>query len=125
MTTATVDEWLLLGIMLGCWPRVYALSARARNVYDWYCVEGNGDPVTCEDVRHYFEQEIIRMCVATMYLSGAIIGVATTPPGDGLDTLTLSARWKLWILIIAASLLWIQSERAWRSHTRRRSRGDD
>lgn len=110
----TVDEWLLFALSSIAWVVVARFFRRGYNAYTWsHSVAGRKQTTQRQRrlMRRYYKQEGIRFMIASVCLSAGIVGVIFAPPNPG--DLLLSARWKLWVIIILDVLVGLQTTLAW------------
>jgi len=110
----TADEWLLFSLSLVVWVIVVRLFRWSRHAYLW-SHSPDGRPETTKRqrrlVRQHYTQEQVRLLVATAILTAGIAGVLFAPPNPGI--MTISARWKLWVIILIDILVGFQTTLAW------------
>jgi hypothetical protein len=100
----SAEEWLLLVATAGVWVIVWALFRRAARGYKW--VSGNSDASNLNRYEELYRQEKYRLAMASVFLSAGLISVIQSPPPGNL---AIGARWKLYVILVAAVLLGRQS----------------
>lgn len=107
----TWDEWLLLIQAIPVWALVLELAITARNAGRWSCNPRSGSSArTRRQVAEHYRQERVRFFVATLFLVAGVVSVISWPPNP--EMLRPSARWKLWVIILADASVGYQSLRA-------------
>lgn len=100
----SAEEWLLFVAVACVWSLVVMLFRRARRGYKW--VIGNSDLSNRNRAAELYRQEKYRFAMATVFLSAGLISVMQSPPPGNL---AIGARWKLYVILVAAVLLGRQS----------------